>query len=252
MPARKNEREPWPEYNPGFLRPIGNGLFEDTGQDVGVWLDRADGFRWAADIAMRYAESDVAEQQARERCEAMGTHSLEAMLKQSDNQVIECQACRSNAPGPVNWFGLSCAVAVLYRLYVELLLKIIVILCRRSERKESSFPLTHDLNKLWGEAQAALLALWPERDREQQDVIRVATGHVEWLAKYDPTSQEFRYPTVAGTARDKALPQMEEMREHVVPLGNYLRQVAEGLWAERGQQRDAEADMSGNAPDTAP
>jgi len=67
----------------------------------------------------------------------------------------------------------SCDV---YRLYVELLLKIVVILCRRLEHKESSFPLPHNLDKPWSETQAALLALWPQRDRDCRHLREALTA----------------------------------------------------------------------------
>jgi len=252
MCAKRKKRLHWPENNVGFMRPIGDHVLEDTGQEIGVWLDRADGFRWAADIILRHGDSDVLERDARERAKAQGPSSFEATVERADKEVLERLACRSSGLGPVNWFGLSCAAGTLYRHYIELLLKLIVVLCQRLERKESSFPQTHDLKTLWDEAEGAFLGLRHGRGKERREDLDIAAQHIEWLSQHDPDSQAFRYPTPEGNSRDKALPVMEELAEHVVPLGNYLRQKAMGLWAVRDQQSDVESDMSANGPEFAP
>jgi hypothetical protein len=169
---------------------------------------------------------------------------MEDLTKRAESEVLDRLACRSHAPGPVNWFGLSCAVGTLYRHYVELLLKLIVVLCQRLGSKESSFPKNHDLNMLWDEARDACLGLCPKPNVEDQEALNVAEKQVRWLSEHDPSSQVFRYPALEGTSKDKALPDLQELCEHVVPLGNYLRQVALGLWDMRHNQRDIEEDLA--------
>lgn len=252
MSAKRKKREPWPEDNAGFMLPLGEGRFMDVGKDVGVWLDYADGFRWAADILVRYAESDETDRDARHRYETGGVSSYRESAKRAVDGAIDQLACASYAPGPVNWLGLTCAVGTLYRHYIELLLKLIVLLCQRLQGKESSFPMTHDLKKLWAEAQEARLGLWPDRDGGEQEALRLAAEHIAWLWERDPSSQVFRYPAPEGISRDRALPHMQELCKHVVPLGNHLRAVALGMWDVRHQQREAQEDMSGSVPDTSP
>ena len=239
----------WPEGSAAFMRERPDGRLFDCGQDIAVWLQRADGFRWAADMAVTYAEQDYSGREQASAQEIRDAGSLEALHSLSDAAVDRAYECLSESDGPIDWFGLTCAVGELYRHYVELLLKVVVILTRRIQNEESSFPRTHDLRTLWQVAHSRMRAIWPNRDGETPEAFDRATEHVSWLAGVDPNAQSFRYPSAQGFARDDALPLMKELRAHVVPLGNYLRKAAGGMWAVRDEQAQYEEDMNANVPD---
>jgi len=229
------------------MRELGDGTLFDAGRDIGVWLDWIDGFRWAADIVVGYAYLD--EQKRRNLLGPVSSHeSLDAVIQ----EVEDTSACSSEASGPTNWFGVTCAVGALYRHYVELLLKVVIILGRRIQQEESSFPGTHDLKNLWEEARAGMVAIWPNRNEHEREALDRAAQHIEWLVERDPDSQAFRYPSPDGLSKENALPIMEDLRGHVAPLGNYLRSVAVGMWDVRGEQQNYEEDMRANLPDSDP
>lgn len=245
-------REPWPEDDVRFMRERGDGTFSDTGQDITVWLYRADGFRWAADMAIQYADLDESARGQESSSRVQGADSLESSLALSDQAVERAFAGVSDALGPINWFGLTCAVGALYRHYVELLLKVVIILGYRIQHRNSPFPWTHDLTGLWDLARSTMLGIWPNRDEGGKEVLERATEHVTWLADIDPNGESFRYPSDEGLLRDEALPLIEELQAHVIPLGNYLRSVAVGMWDVRGEQQNQEEDMRKNLPDSDP
>jgi len=225
------------------MRELSNGNLFDSGKDIGVWLDRADGFRWAADMACQYAELDQSAREQASAEEARAAGCLENLHALSDQAVEEAFACRSEAPGSVHWFGLTCAVGALYRHYVELLLKVLIILGRRIRHEDSTFLKTHDLIRLWDEARSSMFAIWPNPDEPERQALDRATQHIKWFAEHDPNNQAFRYPSGDGLARDKALPFIDELRAHVIPLGNYLECVAKGMWDTRHVQRNNEEDV---------
>jgi len=228
----------WPDNNLAFMRGLPDGRLYDSGQDIAVWLHRADGFRWAADMACQYAESDECARAQTPCKQAPGVVSLGELHALSDKEVKQSYACLSAAPGPIAWFGLTCAAGALYRHSVELLLKVLVILGRRIQGKPSSFVKTHALERLWAEVRAEVLAIWPKQKADERAALDRATQHVKWLDTHDPDSTAFRYPSAQGLSRDDALPLMEELRAHVVPLGNYLSTMAEGMWAVLDKRED--------------
>lgn len=82
-------------------------------------------------------------------------------------------------------------IGFLYRQYVELALKEIVVLCNRLEQHSVPAPLHHNLNSLWSEAKRLLSAQYGANVPAE---IRHLDQVVDEFSRFDPTSVAFRYP----------------------------------------------------------
>ncbi|PIP49125.1 MAG: hypothetical protein COX14_00950 [Chloroflexi bacterium CG23_combo_of_CG06-09_8_20_14_all_45_10] len=93
-------------------------------------------------------------------------------------------------------------VMFLYRHYIELQLKEIIINGRRYLGERRRFPLGHDINQLWQDCRSIVQAmdtniepnLTEEQRREFEDLYDNLGSYINILGELDPNSQTFRYP----------------------------------------------------------
>ena len=83
-------------------------------------------------------------------------------------------------------------IVFLYRQYLELKLKELIDTGRRLESEGEGYPPTHDLLKLWNEAQRLLKAHYGNAAPSELNNVRPCINE---LALHDPESFAFRYPT---------------------------------------------------------
>ncbi len=82
-------------------------------------------------------------------------------------------------------------IVFLYRHYIELLLKKILLDGYRLLDKTQEVPTVHKLDYLWRECRAILLEIWPEEDTTALDSIETC---IKNIMEIDPSSTGFRYP----------------------------------------------------------
>jgi hypothetical protein len=114
------------------------------------------------------------------------------------------------------------AIVYLYRHYVELCLKEIILMGNRLQGGGVEFPVHHDLLALWEERKKVLAnARLDMSGRDEQ----IAEGLIRELASVDPQSFTFRYPV--DKKRKPAMPQsrlinVRILKETMERLGNFL------------------------------
>lgn len=84
-------------------------------------------------------------------------------------------------------------IVFLYRQYLELRLKKLIIDGYKLLDKNLGFPKTHDLIKLWGECKRLIIAVSNEADEHLKD-LPIIDEAIKEFSYQDPTSENFRYP----------------------------------------------------------
>jgi hypothetical protein len=97
------------------------------------------------------------------------------------------EASRDRSGHPDRFFY---PVAFLYRHYLELQLKYIISLGGRLFQREVKGLAIHDLDKLWKEARAIILEVWPTT---KPRVLKPIDQAMKEFHQVDPSGQEFRY-----------------------------------------------------------
>lgn len=82
-------------------------------------------------------------------------------------------------------------IVFLYRQYIELRFKMIILDGKDILDENPVFPKTHKLDKLWNECSAILEKLWPTGER---DTLEAAQEYINDFIKKDPLSTSFKYP----------------------------------------------------------
>jgi hypothetical protein len=92
-------------------------------------------------------------------------------------------------------------IVFVYRQYLELRLKKLIMDCKKLFDEQPDFPKVHDLRKLWADCRQLLEKLEPKV--EQKDLGAVDEG-IQQFCELDPSSESFRYPS--SKKGDKSLP----------------------------------------------
>lgn len=82
-------------------------------------------------------------------------------------------------------------IVFVYRQYLELRLKKLIIDCRNLFDEELIFPKVHDLVKLWSECKRLLEKFDEEVQEKDLDAV---SESIEQFCHLDPNSEAFRYP----------------------------------------------------------
>jgi len=153
MSNTKPEELPWPQP--------GDQLFV-VGQDAenNAWLKWRGDERWAA-----YAEG---------------------YKKAADILVQRVQDTASDQD------FLVYPVCFLYRHYLELRLKSLIMVGQQLRRKNLQFPKHHEVWKLWRESRAVLEQTWPDGPKIDLDNVEAC---IREFADVDRSSITFRYPS---------------------------------------------------------
>jgi len=114
-----------------------------------------------------------------------GLHMYEHGYKQAADML--CQKAIDEYPMHTLVFPL----VFLYRHYVELSLKLILLDASRFISDVSPPRPEHDLYKLWKEAKKTLPVVWPEVQPEQVEAVEAC---VIEMSEHDRNSEAFRYP----------------------------------------------------------
>jgi hypothetical protein len=83
-------------------------------------------------------------------------------------------------------------VGFLYRHYLELRLKSLIMVGQQLRRKNPRFPEHHRLWELWQQARAVLEETWPNDPKTDLDNVEAC---IRQFADVDPVSEAFRYPS---------------------------------------------------------
>jgi hypothetical protein len=209
---RQSERFPWPE---SALICEDGGSLSDYATEIRKLLFRSAAFRRAGHTVVEHGLGIGGSDKA----------SLD------DQKFIK--HISSIGLGACPWADQRYAVGNLYRHHIELLLKVVILLGRRLAGEESSFPRTHSLERLWGEARYAI-----ENNIGHSIKISLddADQRIRKLAQVEAKTQELRYPS-SGDEFDKFPATTEELRDLACPLGDFLAECAESLWQQRFKQR---------------
>ncbi len=119
----------------------------------------------------------------------------------------------------------------LYRHYVELRLKSIIVLGNRLDGTPCEIPVGHDIGRLWQQAVETI----------EKDAIEPINTLIKQLAAADPTGQSFRYsvdsrgqPTLEGIEHINVRNFADRMKE----ISDLLDGIISGIIAELDAQSD--------------
>jgi hypothetical protein len=115
-------------------------------------------------------------------------HEYAHMYRESAERLMDL-AC--DAPGLLNVHALP--AVYLFRHYVELTLKDMLVTARSLADQSPGFPDSHRLVRLWTELRALLREVSDDDDGEP-DLLDVVEEMIKELDTTDPGSMAFRYP----------------------------------------------------------
>jgi len=113
-------------------------------------------------------------------------------------------------------------IAFLYRQYVEIRLKEILLASEELTGKAPVVRPTHDLRALWAEVEPVIRREWPKADPQP---LSNAARLVLDFSKQDPLSFSFRYPVDkkgAPVVRGQALVNLRQLAETMEKLGSFF------------------------------
>jgi hypothetical protein len=128
-------------------------------------------------------------------------------------------------------------IAFLYRHYLELRLKELLVSGGRVVYDESKLKHIHDLKQLWSPVKTILESVWPDSNEDEMNVLGEC---IDEFCSVDASSTSFRYPVTKNG--DPTLPTLER-----VDLAN-LRDVMEGIASFLDASSDALGDILDNMP----
>jgi hypothetical protein len=116
-------------------------------------------------------------------------HEYAYMYRESAERLMDL-AC--DAPGLLNVHALP--AVFLFRHYVELTLKDMLVATRSLADQPAGFPDSHRLGRLWGELRTLLRGVGGEDGEGDSALLDVVEEMIEELDATDPDSMAFRYP----------------------------------------------------------
>lgn len=121
-------------------------------------------------------------------------------------------------------------IVFLYRQYLELRMKEIILLGRELRSDQHGVPHIHRLPELWRECRSIIVSVWPEGPAA---LLRVVEERINELAQVDPESMAFRYPS-AKDGKPSLPPafvrfNVRHFAERVEEVGDLLDGCAAGL-----------------------
>lgn len=122
-------------------------------------------------------------------------------------------------------------IAFLYRQYLELRLKQLLITGGHVVYYESKLAHGHDLRRHWAEVRKILEFVWPDSQAEEMDALGEC---IEELCQLDPNSMSFRYPvdkvgrpTLSGLGQAD----LENLKSVMGRISSFLDAANDGLAA---------------------
>ena len=135
-----------------------------------------------------------------------------------------------------------------WRHYVELQLKVLILLCSTYCRQAVTVPKTHRIDHLWRVARALLKQAFPSESRDDLDN---AERVLMQLNGFDPTSEHFRYPILrdgSETLTSLGRVHMRRFHEAMDGIANMLDGAESGIRVmidQRAEYEEAMRDLYG-------
>ncbi len=130
-------------------------------------------------------------------------------------------------------------IVFLYRQYIELRLKEIILIGNRLEDREQGFPKHHRIDELWKHARPIL-----ERYSAKKDDLDIVEACIAELAKIDPDSDTFRYPVdrqgKKSIEAEQLLINLRHLQKVMERLGSFLSSSSEYLFIQFQQKQEIE------------
>ncbi len=133
-------------------------------------------------------------------------------------------------------------ILFLFRQYLELRLKQIILLGNKLCKSNEKFPTNHDLNVLWSETKKVIKSEW---SKSQNQEIAAVEKHIKKIMDIDKDSMAFRY------GMDKKFQKLIKKGEIInlknfgktkETITNFLEGCSEGLSAHLEAKREMEAE----------
>lgn len=154
-------------------------------------------------------------------------HSYAEGYKQAADIIIEyVKANPRGSRAPLDY--LIFPVVFLYRQYIELRLKEIILIGNKLNHNNQGVPTHHRIDELWNQARAIL-----ERDSAKKGDLDIVGNCIGEIAKIDPLSTAFRYPTDKegnkSITAEQLLINVRHLQEIMARLASFLDASSEYL-----------------------
>ncbi len=120
-------------------------------------------------------------------------------------------------------------IVFLYRQYLELRLKEIIIIGYSSLNKDKKIHFNHDILILWYEVRKIIMELWPDQSEYELEAI---DGLIKEFSRADPASYCFRYPEDKNRKTfhyDIMLINLENLSEVIEKIANIIDGASIGI-----------------------
>ena len=165
-------------------------------------------------------------------------HAYAEGYKQAGDIIVEyLKANQQGVRAPLDYVIFP--VVFLYRQYIELRLKEIILIGNKLNNDNQVGPKHHRINELWKHARAIL-----ERDSAKKGDLDIVAGCIGELAQIDPLSTAFRYPTDKegnkSITPEQLLINVRHLQEVMTRLASFLDGCSEYLFIQLQQMMEIE------------
>jgi hypothetical protein len=165
-------------------------------------------------------------------------HSYAEGYKQAAEILVErAIAASTGVRIPIDY--LVFPIVFLYRQYIELRLKEIILLGNKLFDRPQGFPKIHEISKLWKSARAILEELKPKPSSEELDTVERC---MDEFSRLDPESESFRYPVtkkgMKAFPQDQVVINLRQLREIMAKIASFLDAYSEGIGVLYEQKRE--------------
>jgi hypothetical protein len=127
-------------------------------------------------------------------------------------------------------------VVFLYRQYIELCLKEVILLGTHLNGEKHGFPTHHRIDEIWKHARPYLEGVSPKGSRDELDALGVC---IQEFCSLDPDGMAFRYPVdLEGKPHlpDWTVINLRNLGETIGKIGNLLDGVTEYMYVLRQEK----------------
>jgi hypothetical protein len=135
-------------------------------------------------------------------------------------------------------------IVFLYRQFVELQLKEIILDGKKLFESSEDIPASHSITFLWNECRKIIEQVWPDGNKDDLDVVEECLNE---FSRMDPKSMSFRYPV--DTEGKSSLPEglryinIRSVGEAMQKIASFLSGCSAGVSEELRMKQEMEGEM---------
>jgi hypothetical protein len=132
----------------------------------------------------------------------------------------------------------------LYRHFIELSLKLIILYGNQLYGIQSDYKQTHKLEDLWRDCKVIIEKNWP-KEKEYVEILNATENIIKEFSKIDPSSYETRYPEKKDrsfTMEDIPDINLKNMKQLMDKINNFLGAMGDAISIQLSEMKDHGSD----------